>query len=150
MLSQKAKYALRALTMLAEHRSDDLVAIADIAEREAIPRKFLEAILVELRKHGLLFAKRGKAGGYRLARPASEISFGEIIRLMDGMLAPIPCASRQSFQPCADCADPNVCFIRRTMVDVRNAIANVLEKRTLADAVKHRASTGELPLHYDI
>lgn len=150
MLSQKAKYALRALTMLAEQPGSDLVQIADIAERENIPRKFLEAILVELRRHGLLYARRGKAGGYRLARPAAEISLGTVIRLVDGMLAPIPCASRTAFRPCEDCHDPATCFIRHTMLDVRDAIAGVLETRTLADALSHRTAIGETPLNYDI
>lgn len=150
MLSQKAKYALRALIMLAERNDDDLTLIADIAERENIPRKFLEAILVELRKHGLLFAKRGKSGGYRLARPAAEISFGEVIRLIDGHLAPIPCASKFSFKPCEDCIDPGTCSVRWLMVQVRDATANVLDNRSLADALRHRQSTGGLAANFDI
>jgi Rrf2 family protein len=150
MLSQKAKYALRALMMLAEQPGSDLVLIADIAERENIPRKFLEAILVELRRHGLLFAKRGKAGGYRLARPPEDITFGEVIRIMDGYLAPIPCASRYNFRPCDDCADPRTCSVRWMMIEVRDAIAGVLEKRTLVDALAHRRSTGALPLDFVI
>lgn len=150
MLSQKAKYALRALTLLADRADEDLIQIGDIAERENIPRKFLEAILVELRRQGLLYAKRGKAGGYRLARPPSEISLGVVIRLMDGMLAPIPCASRSAYQPCDDCEDPATCYVRRTMIDVRNSIAAVLESRTLADALAHRRAVGTMPLDYDI
>lgn len=150
MLSQKAKYALRALIMLAERNDDDLTLIADIAGRENIPRKFLEAILVELRKHGLLFAKRGKSGGYRLARPAAEISFGEVIRLVDGHLAPIPCASKSSFRPCEDCIDPGTCSVRWLMVQVRDATADVLDNRSLADALRHRQSTGGLAANFDI
>ncbi|WP_448207118.1 RrF2 family transcriptional regulator [Azospirillum sp. sgz302134] len=150
MLSQKAKYALRALIMLAERTDDELVLIAEIAERENIPRKFLEAILVELRKHGLLFAKRGKSGGYRLARPAAEITFGEVIRLIDGHLAPIPCASKYSFRPCEDCIDPATCSVRWLMVQVRDATAGVLDNQTLADALRHRQSTGGLPVNFDI
>ncbi|MFD1626804.1 RrF2 family transcriptional regulator [Azospirillum griseum] len=150
MLTQKAKYALRALIMLAEQPDDRLVLIADIAERENIPRKFLEAILVELRKQGLLYAKRGKSGGYRLARPAPQITFGEVIRLIDGHLAPIPCASKFSFKPCEDCGDPNLCSVRWLMVQVRDATANVLDHCTLADALRHRQSTGGLALMFDI
>ncbi|HYH21660.1 MAG TPA: Rrf2 family transcriptional regulator [Azospirillum sp.] len=150
MLSQKAKYALRALIMLAEQPDDELVLIADIAERESIPRKFLEAILVELRKSGLLYAKRGKSGGYRLARLPSEISFGEVIRLMDGHIAPIPCASKFNFKPCADCTDPATCSVRWLMIQVRDATAEVLDNHTLADALRHRQATGELPAHFDI
>jgi Rrf2 family protein len=150
MLSQKAKYALRALIMLAEQPGDDLVLIADIAERENIPRKFLEAILVELRKHGLLFAKRGKSGGYRLARTPSEITFGEVIRLIDGHIAPIPCASKFAFKPCTDCGDPAACSTRWLMIQVRDATAAVLDNRTLADALRHRQSVGGLPANFDI
>jgi len=150
MLSQKAKYALRALIMLAERPDEELVLIADIAERENIPRKFLEAILVELRKHGLLFAKRGKSGGYRLARSPAEITFGEVIRVLDGHLAPIPCASKHAFKPCTDCGDPEVCSTRWLMIQVRDATAEVLDNRTLADALRHRQSVGGLPAHFDI
>ncbi len=150
MLSQKAKYALRALLMLAESPPDSLILIADIAERENIPRKFLEAILVELRKNGILYAKRGKSGGYRLARPAEDISFGEVIRLIDGHLAPIPCASKFAFRPCEDCGDPDACSTRWLMVQVRDATAAVLDNRSLADALRHRHAVGGLPLNYDI
>ncbi|MGQ9367207.1 RrF2 family transcriptional regulator [Azospirillum sp. A39] len=150
MLSQKAKYALRALIMLAERPAGELVLIADIAERENIPRKFLEAILVELRKSGLLYAKRGKSGGYRLARPPSQISFGEVIRLTDGHIAPLPCASKAAFRPCADCTDPDTCSVRWLMIQVRDATAAVLDNRTLADAIRYRQSTGELPASFDI
>jgi Rrf2 family protein len=150
MLTQKAKYALRALIMLSEQPDDGLVLIADIAERENIPRKFLEAILVELRKHGLLFAKRGKSGGYRLARLASDISFGEVIRVIDGQLAPIPCASKFSFKPCEDCGDPAACSVRWLMVQVRDATADVLDNCTLADALRHRQATGGLAMNFDI
>lgn len=150
MLSQKAKYALRALIMLAEKDNGDLILIADIAERENIPRKFLEAILVELRKEGILFAKRGKSGGYRLARPAAQITFGEVIRLIDGHLAPIPCASKASFRPCEDCIDTATCSVRWLMVQVRDATAAVLDNQTLADALRHRQSTGNIAANFDI
>ena len=150
MLSQKAKYALRALIMLAEQPHDDLVLIGDIAESENIPRKFLEAILVELRNHGLLFAKRGKGGGYRLARPASLITFGEVIRIIDGHVAPIPCASKNAFKPCADCEDPATCSTRWLMIQVRDATADVLDNRTLSDALRHRQAVGHLAATFDI
>ncbi len=150
MLTQKAKYALRALIMLAERPSDELVLIAEIAERENIPRKFLEAILVELRKQGLLFAKRGKSGGYRLARDPSQITFGEVIRLIDGYIAPIPCASKFAYKPCADCHDPATCSTRWLMIQARDAASEVLDKRTLADALRHRVAVGEMAAHFDI
>lgn len=143
MLSQKARYALRALIMLSERSDGDLVPIADIAAGENIPRKFLESILVELRKEGLLFAKRGKSGGYRLARAAEAITVGEVIRLVDGHVAPLPCASRGAFRPCPDCPEPSACSVRRLMVEVRDAAADVLDNRTLADV--RRASRQPFP-----
>lgn len=154
MLSQKAKYALRAAIMLAE-RADQpdttsWVLIAEIAERENIPRKFLEAILVELRNHGLLESRRGKNGGYRLAKPLDRIAFGDVIRLIDGPLAPIRCASRSQFQPCEDCADVGTCSIRWAMLKARDAMASVLDAWTLADAVNQRRATGVIPLDFAV
>jgi Rrf2 family protein len=145
MLSQKAKYALRALLMLAERSEDDLVMIADIAERENVPRKFLEAILLDLRKRGLLDSRRGKNGGYRLAKPPAAISFGEIIRIVDGPLAPLPCASKSGFRPCEDCTDVDTCSVRWLMLRVRDATADILDNCSLADGLRHRRATGVLP-----
>jgi Rrf2 family protein len=138
MLSQKAKYALRALLVLAARPSEAPVHIADIAEAEHISRKFLEATLLELRKHGVLASQRGQHGGYRLARAASEISFGEVIRIIDGPLAPLPCASVTAFRLCSDCAKPNECPIRWLMQKVRDATAGMLDECTLADALGKR------------
>jgi Rrf2 family protein len=138
MLSQKAKYALRALLVMAENADDGPVHIADIAASEGISRKFLEAILLELRKKGLLISRRGARGGYRLARPADQIYFGEIIRNIDGPLAPLPCASVTAFQRCADCSDPDGCAIRWLMQRVQEATAGVLDNCTLADALGKR------------
>jgi Rrf2 family protein len=150
MLSQKAKYALRALLMLAEQSDADMVMIGDIAEREKVPRKFLEAILVDLRKRGLLDSRRGKYGGYRLAKPADAISFGEIIRIVDGPLAPLPCASKTGFRPCDDCTDANSCSVRWLMLQVRDATADILDNCSLADALKQRQATGQLPGRFEI
>ncbi len=147
MLSQKAKYALRALLVLAAGADDKPVHIADIATSEKISRKFLEATLLELRKHGVLASRRGQHGGYRLARPADQISFGEVIRIIDGPLAPLPCASVTAFQLCSDCADPQTCSIRWLMQKVRDATAGVLDECTLADALGKRPAvhrTGDL------
>ena len=138
MLSQKAKYALRALLVLAARPGDEPVHVADIAETEHISRKFLEATLLELRKHGVLVSQRGQHGGYRLARPAGEISFGEVIRIIDGPLAPLPCASVTAFRVCPDCARPDDCSIRWLMQKVRDATAGVLDECTLADALGKR------------
>jgi Rrf2 family protein len=138
MLSQKAKYALRALLVLATRADDEPVHIADIAASQNISRKFLEATLLELRKHGILASRRGQRGGYRLARPANEIRFGEVIRIIDGPLAPVPCASVTAFQLCSDCPDPHSCSIRWLMQKVRDATAGVLDECTLADALGQR------------
>jgi Rrf2 family protein len=138
MLSQKAKYALRALLVLAAHADDEPVHIADIAASENISRKFLESTLLELRKHGILASRRGRRGDYRLARPADQISFGEVIRIIDGPLAPLPCASVTAFKLCSDCLDPHSCSIRWLLQKVRDATAGVLDECTLADALGKR------------
>ena len=109
MLSQKAKYALRALLMLARQPQGEMILVGDIAEEQNVPRKFLELILLELRKHGLLFSQRGRNGGYTLARPPAAITFGQVVRIMDGPIAPLPCASITGYRRCADCQDEKTC-----------------------------------------
>ncbi len=139
MLTSKAKYALRAMIDLAaqtgmgERRP---LFIGDIAARQDIPRRFLENILLELRKHGLVVSHRGKAGGYALARTPDLITFADIIRAIDGPLALTPCTSRNAYQKCGDCIDEAICAIRKTMVEVREATAGVLEATTLAKAAR--------------
>jgi len=133
VLTQKAKYALRALAVLAEAPQARPLPIHDIAERARAPQKFLEAILLELRKHGVLDSTRGKAGGYALARAPEAISLGAVIRIIDGPLAPIPCASLTAYRPCADCPDPQRCSVRRLMRRVRDATAAILDSATVAD-----------------
>lgn len=137
MLTVKAKYALRAMIDLAGAPDSRPVFIADIATRQDIPRRFLENILVELKRHGLVVSHRGKHGGYALARPAREISFAEIIRISDGPLALAPCASRSAYRRCEDCPDDEaVCAIRRVLLQVRDSTAAILERTTLADAAE--------------
>jgi Rrf2 family protein len=133
MLSQKAKYALRALMMLAEAEPEELVLVQAIAERQNVPRKFLELILLELKRHGFVFSQRGRGGGYMLARPAEAITFGQVIRALDGPLAPLPCASVTGYRRCADCQDERTCAIRKVMRRVRDAMAEILDHTTLAD-----------------
>ena len=134
MLSSKAKYALRAALVLAEEApGNGWTSSFDIAEREAIPHKFLEAILVQLRDRGLIDSRRGPNGGHRLAVPADELSIAEILRIMDGPLALTPCASRTQFRACDDCTDVRTCRIRHLMQRVRDATAGVLEGCSLAD-----------------
>lgn len=139
MLTSKAKYALRAMIELARAARatpGEPVAIADIAERQDIPRRFLEAILLELRRHDLVISMRGKAGGYLLAHGPDEISFAEIIRAIDGPLALTPCTSLTAYQRCADCLDEGVCALRKTLQKVRDASAEILESATLAGALR--------------
>ncbi|HET9485427.1 MAG TPA: Rrf2 family transcriptional regulator [Xanthomonadales bacterium] len=126
----KAKYALRALCTLARRDREPLAARV-LAEDAHIPEKFLETILVELRNAGFVDSRRGLAGGHRLARPADAIVVGDVIRALDGPLAPLRCASVTAYRPCDDCADPAACALRHLMGDVRDAIASVLDTRTL-------------------
>jgi Rrf2 family protein len=133
MLTNKGKYGLKAMVHLAGLDPGALAQVADIAEANSISKKFLDHILTELRHAGLVYSKKGRGGGYALARPAYEIRVGAIVRALDGPLAPIPCASVTAFRPCEDCSDLNTCAVRLIMVDARNAIANVLDNRSLAE-----------------
>jgi Rrf2 family protein len=134
MLTQRAKYGLRAMSLLAAGcPAGGIMTIPDLAQQGHMPAKFLEAILLDLRRHGFLASRRGKNGGYTLAKPATEILLGDVIRALDGPLAPIPCASLTAYRPCADCADPQRCEIRRLMRRVRDAISDILDRTTLAD-----------------
>jgi len=131
MLTRKGKYGLKALIHLAQTPSPQLAFVGEIAARNNIPKKFLDTILGDLRKAGFVQSRKGKEGGYRLARPAEEIMVGHVVRVLDGPLAPISCASRMSYERCEDC-DETVCQVRRVMLEVRHAIAEVLDKRSLA------------------
>jgi len=132
-LSQKSKYALRALQRLAREQGRGPVLIVDLAKQEEIPRKFLEVILLELKNHGILASKRGKGGGYALMKEPAQITLGEVIRLFDGSLAPLPCASERAFRKCDDCHDIATCGTRLVMREVRDAMAKILDHTTLAD-----------------
>lgn len=138
MLSQKARYALRAMLHLAAQPKDEPQQIADIAESADVPRKFLEQILLDLKRRGLVHSVRGRHGGYQLSRDAKEIDFAEIIRVIEGPLALSPCASRTAYRRCEDCTDEVSCAIRKALVDVRNSTAKILEQHSLADALADR------------
>jgi Rrf2 family protein len=135
-LSKRGEYGLRAMIELAtwdqEHPGEHLVQIKDLAKRQKIPAKFLEQILLSLKNAGLLQSKMGVGGGYYLARSASEISLSQIVRVLDGPLAPIRCVSQMAYEPCG-CPDEKTCGLRMVMSDVRNAIAEILENTSLAD-----------------
>jgi Rrf2 family protein len=133
MLTQRSRYALRALIFIARSGSIAPVPISVIAADQKLPRKFLEIILLDLKNGGLVESFRGKMGGYRLARPAAAISFGEIIRLIEGPLALVPCVSVSAYQRCADCFEESTCVIRKTMLTVRENTAAILDNTSLAD-----------------
>jgi Rrf2 family protein len=142
MLSQKARYALRALVELARDPDETQLTASELSVRADAPRKFLEAILLELARRGVVVSRRGKFGGYVLARPAEAISFAEVIRVIDGPLALAPCVSRTAFRKCHDCPSLETCTLRGALLMARDATAAVLERYSLADAV---AGVGDAP-----
>jgi Rrf2 family protein len=135
MLSQKARYALKALFTLAARPTGQPVMIAEIAAEAGVPRKFLEQILLELKKRGIVHSHRGKHGGYALGRTADKITFAEVIRVIDGPLALSPCASVTAYRRCDDCVDEATCTLRKVLLAVRDATADILENRTLIEAL---------------
>ena len=135
MLSFKARYALRALVELARADGEQLTA-ADLATRADAPRKFLEAILLSLSRAGIVASRRGKFGGYVLARPPESISFAQVIRIIDGPLALAPCVSRTAFRKCDDCPDLATCSLREALLRARDATAQVLDSYSLAAAAR--------------
>jgi Rrf2 family protein len=144
MLSQKTRYALRALLHLAEAPRGRPVAAAEIAGEQRVPRKFLEIILLDLKKAGFVTSRRGPGGGYVLARDASEISFADVIRVTDGMLALVPCASPNFYARCEDCHDEATCAIRRAMIVVRDNTVKTLAQTTLASAASYELGEAAL------
>ena len=144
MLNKKTKYGLHALIHLARRYSQGSVLITDLAKEEKIPKKFLEAILLDLKKSGLLHSKKGKGGGYILAKPPDQIRLGQVIRILEGPLAPVSCVSHSAYRQCEECRDEKFCGIRLVMKDVRDAMANILDKTSLSDllervkALKHK------------
>ena len=139
MLTKKGKYGLKAMADLATLAPGETSFVTEIAVRNNIPKKFLDAILLELRNGGFLRSKKGPSGGYALSKPANEIFIGQVVRTLDGPLAPIRCASRTAFEACDDCADPETCAVRRSMSSVRDAIAEVLDTMTLEEFCRREA-----------
>lgn len=135
MLSQKTRYALKALLELARAAPEVTLSSAAISARRNIPVKFLEAILVELKRAGLVSVKRGRAGGYSLAKGPNRVSFGQVVRLMEGPLALLPCVSVTQYRRCADCADDRFCELKKLFREVRDSTAGILDGWTLADAL---------------
>jgi Rrf2 family protein len=132
VLTRKSKYGLKALLMLAREHARGPIPASEIAEREGIPEKFLQVILLELTRRGIIRSRRGQGGGYQLARDPGEVSFGDVIRTLEGPLALTPCVSQTAYQRCDECADERLCGIRLVMKDVRDETARILEGASLA------------------
>ena len=133
MLSKKSKYGLKALLVLADEAGRGPIQTSELADREGLPKKFLEAILLELKRHGLLQSKKGRGGGYVLGRKPADITVGQVIRVLEGPLALIPCVSQTAYMKCEECVDERTCGIRLAMKEVRDATARILDHMTLSD-----------------
>ena len=136
MITMKTKYALKALAYLATAPPGAPVLIAEIAEREGIPRKFLELILAELKQHGFVHSRKGRGGGYYLAVTPEKIAIAAVMRVLDGPIAPVPCLSRTSYQRCEGCKDEATCGVRLVLQDLYESSVKILESTTLADLVR--------------
>jgi Rrf2 family protein len=132
VLTRKSKYGLKALLLLAREFDRGPILAAEIAAREGIPEKFLQGILLELRRRNVVRSRRGQGGGYQLARAPETINFGEVLRILDGPLALTPCVSQTAYQHCDECADESRCGIRLVMKDVRDQTARILESASLS------------------
>ena len=141
MLSHKTKYALKALFVMSEDYGHGPLLISEVAERGNIPKRFLELILLELKNHGILRSKKGKGGGYTLSRPPDQVSVGHVIRMLEGPLAPLPCASKTAYEKCEDCPDEKTCGVRLLMKQVRDQTAAILDSASFADMLKLSRST---------
>lgn len=151
MLSMRAKYALKALMYLAQAPDQEPVLIGEIAEKQKLPRKFLEQILLELKNQRILKSRQGKAGGYYLAKPATEILVGHVVRIFNGPLALVPCVSVTAFEKCQECLDFSTCGVRRVMKKVRDETAEILDGTTLDALVKiEQSESDEAALMYFI
>jgi Rrf2 family protein len=144
MLSKRSKYAIKALLALADHERGEPVRIADLAQEEQIPPKFLELILLGLKNQGILQSRKGKGGGYLLARDPGDIYLGQIVRMFDGPLAPVPCASQTAYVACADCPNEAVCGVHLAMKAVRDATAKVLDGTSIASLRRQMADVPQL------
>src|SRR6185295_3088427 len=151
LITMKTKYALKALALLASAPQGEPMLIADVAEREEIPKKFLEAILAELKQHGFVRSRKGRGGGYLLARSPDTITLASIVRVLDGPIAPVPCLSRTAYRRCEGCKDEATCGVRLALREAHAASVAVLEGTTLADMVM-RQQTASAPsaLRYSI
>ena len=144
MLSRKSKYGLKALLLLAREHDRGPILASEIAERETIPEKFLQLILLDLKRRGIVRSKRGVGGGYQLARPPAMVNFGEVVRALDGPLALTPCVSETAYHRCDECADEQTCGVRLVMKSVRDETARILEGASLETVNRAVARTREV------
>lgn len=135
MLSRKTKYGIKALTFLAQQEGNDPTQISHIAASENISQKFLESILLTLRKAGILGSKKGKGGGYYLLKEADNINIAQVYRILEGPIAMVPCVSLNFYEKCDDCPDEDACSVHNLMIQVRDSTLNILENTTLADII---------------
>jgi Rrf2 family protein len=147
MLTRKGKYGLKAMILLAREQGAGPILIGDLAEKEAIPKKFLENILLALKHRGLVHSRKGPHGGYQLAREADKISVGEIVRTLDGPLALVSCVSQTAYAPCEECVTEKDCAVRRVFQQVRDETARILDGTTLADAAAEHADAKRVGPH---
>lgn len=136
MLSKKAKYAINALVYISKHKDDSPILAKDISESENIPYKFLEAILTDLKKAGILESKKGRSGGYFLSKRPDEINLAEIMRLIDGPIAMLSCVCYNQYKPCEECKDESKCGIRKVFLDLRNITVSYLKGTTIEDIIQ--------------
>ena len=152
MLSQKTRYALKALVLLADHHgsSNEPVSILELAQKGNLPQKFLEAILLELKRQGFLASRKGKGGGYLLAKTAEEIMIGDVVRALDGPLALLPCVSQKYYRRCEDCRTEELCALRLLFKEVRDSTASILDGTSLAKmcAVQEKLLTSETEMYF--
>ena len=143
MLSQRAKYGLKALLALARQKESRPLLVAEIARQESIPKKFLEVILLQLKNQGIVRSKKGRGGGYLLLQPAEKVTFGQVIRILDGPLAPVPCASVTAYRKCEDCVDVETCEVRLVMRQVPRCDGRILDYTTLTDVARPNATRSD-------
>lgn len=135
MLSKKCKYAIHALVHMG-HQPENKFLIKEISAACRIPKKFLETILLDLKRAGILGSKLGKGGGYFLRRNIRDVNLAEVVRLFDGAIAAVPCATHKYYEPCGECADEETCSVRHAFLKIRNETVEMLKKDTIADLVK--------------
>lgn len=145
MISKKTKYAINALIYLAKHREEGAIGIGTVAEKENIPRKFLEAILLDLKNAGVLGSKKGPGGGYYLLKEPEEVNLAEVMRIFDGAIALLPCVTYKYYERCEECKDEETCGIRDAFLELRNKTVEMLKANTLEDIINREDRLKEHP-----